>query len=60
MKRTKEQRQANELDRQLHMCRLAMEAMPFISPLLRMDLQVIRSKVRVHMHAKDREETAGA
>lgn len=59
-KRTKEQRQANEIDRQLHMARLGVEACPFLPFAVRMDIQRIRSEVRKFMHPKDREETSGA
>lgn len=60
MKRTKQQGQANELDRQLHMCRLAAEAMPFLPWTVRYELQKLRRIVRDFMHPKDRKETEGA
>lgn len=57
MKRTKQQCQANALDRQLHTCRLGAEVMPFLPWTVRLKIQEARLEVRRFMHPKDKNET---
>lgn len=60
MKRTKEQGQANELDRQLHNCLLGTSAMPFLPWTVAYEIRKLRNVVRGHMHPTDRKRTEGS